>query len=141
MLNWSDRNFGVIVARFRLWAAEVGDTLHSLPIQDIFQTSVKDPSVLLQMPASEFSLPEEDDLLRACRAALWRRTEADALDANAAFSELVSNGMLVIYYQRCCAVANALPFILTVPCLLSYNCTQQLATSSHVLKVVSRLAE
>jgi len=73
------------------------------------------------MPASEFSLPEEDDLLRACRAALRRRTEADALDANAAFSELVGNGMLVIYYQRCCAVANALPFILIVPCLPSYT--------------------
>ena len=82
---------------------------------------MKDPSVLLQMPAAEFSLPDEDDLLRACRAALRRRTEADALDANAAFSELVSNGMLVIYYQRCRAVTNAFPFFPSVSSLVSYN--------------------
>ena len=54
----------------------------------------------LQMPILDFCLPEEDALLQACRAMLWRRTKFEALDASVAFSELVSNNMLVIYYQR-----------------------------------------
>lgn len=53
-----------------------------------------------QTPASEFSLPEEDDLLQACRAALRRRTEFEAIDASVAFSELVANKMMIMYYQR-----------------------------------------
>ena len=55
----------------------------------------------LQTPSSDFCLPEEDALLRTCKAILRASTEYEALDASAAFSELVSNNMLVIYYQRC----------------------------------------
>ena len=54
----------------------------------------------LQTPSSDFCLPEEDTLLQACRAMLWQRTKFEALDASVAFSELVSNNMLVIFYQR-----------------------------------------
>lgn len=52
------------------------------------------------MASSDLSLPEEDDLLQACRAALQSRTEFEALDASIAFTELVSNKMLIMYYQR-----------------------------------------
>ena len=54
----------------------------------------------VQMSSSDFCLPEEDALLQACRAMLLQRTQFEALDASVAFSELVSNNMLVIYYQR-----------------------------------------
>lgn len=54
----------------------------------------------VQMSSSDFCLPEEDALLQACRAMLLQRTQFEALDSSVAFSELVSNYMLVIYYQR-----------------------------------------
>ena len=54
----------------------------------------------LQTSSSDLCLPEEDALLQACRAMLLQRTPFEALDASVAFSELVSNNMLVIYYQR-----------------------------------------
>ena len=57
-------------------------------------------ALFLQMPASDICLPEEDNLLQACRAALRQRTAFEALHASVAFSELVSNKMLVMYYQR-----------------------------------------
>ncbi len=53
-----------------------------------------------QTPASEFSLPEEDTLLQACRPALRRRTEFEAIDASAAFQVLAGNNMMTMYYQR-----------------------------------------
>ena len=62
--------------------------------------ALRKEALFLQMPASDFCLPEEDTLLQACRAALRRRTEFEALHASVAFSELVSNKMLVMYYQR-----------------------------------------
>ena len=54
----------------------------------------------MQTSSSDFCLPEEDTLLQACRAMLLQRTKFEALDASVAFSELVSNNMLVTYYQR-----------------------------------------
>ena len=56
--------------------------------------------LFLQTSSSDFCLPEEDVLLQACRAKLLQRTQFEALDARVAFSELVRNNMLVIYYQR-----------------------------------------
>ena len=63
-------------------------------------SNVTDGAFVLQTPASGFSLPEEDTLLQACRAALQRRTEFEAIDASTAFSELAGNRMMVMYYQR-----------------------------------------